>query len=295
MKIEFYPGSEWIYLKVYTGIKYSEKILEEIISPLQYQWMEKGWINSWFFIRYGDPDYHLRIRFYTENTLNIGKIIREFNYELTEYLENHLLWKIQLDTYKREVTRYGRHTIEDSEQLFFIDSWCFTEFLKKTSIENRDHIRWLFGLKSIDQFLDTFNYDLPQKFEFLDYLKTYYGKEFNLSRALKRQMDHKYRPLREDLNCFLHSKNSQYDDLYNLLLERDSRIRPIVQVIASKLNNDPEFNKNALLASHLHMMMNRLFPSKNRLNEMVSYDYLYRFYNSEIAKQKYARPKTISI
>lgn len=294
MKREFYPGSEWVYLKVYTGIKCSERILEEILSPLQEKWLEEGCINGWFFIRYGDPDYHLRIRILTKDTLYLSKIIREFHNQLLEYLDNDLIWKIQLDTYKREISRYGDQTIEDSERLFFVDSWCFSEFLKRTNVESRDHIRWLFGLKSIDQFLHAFNYDLHQKLEILDHLRNYYGKEFNMSRPLKKQMDHKYRRLREDLVCFLKSKNSQYQYLYKLLEDRDLKIFPITKVINTKLSADMSINKKSFLASHLHMIMNRLFPSKSRLNEMVAYDYLYRYYHSEIAKQKYAHLKSIS-
>jgi len=42
------------------------------------------------------------------------------------------------------------------------------------------------------------------------------------------------------------------------------------------------------MASYSHMMVNRLFKSKQRLHEMVLYDFLHRYYKSEIARQKYA-------
>ncbi|GHV23349.1 hypothetical protein FACS1894174_09080 [Bacteroidia bacterium] len=44
---------------------------------------------------------------------------------------------------------------------------------------------------------------------------------------------------------------------------------------------------NELLKSYIHMMLNRLFRSKNRMHEMVLYDFMFRYYTSGIAKEKY--------
>jgi hypothetical protein len=38
------------------------------------------------------------------------------------------------------------------------------------------------------------------------------------------------------------------------------------------------------------MMLNRLFRSKNRLHELVLYDFMNRYYKSELAKEKYNIP-----
>jgi len=48
-------------------------------------------------------------------------------------------------------------------------------------------------------------------------------------------------------------------------------------------------NVNDLLKSYLHMMTNRLFYSKNRLHELILYDFMYRYYTSEIARNKYRK------
>ncbi len=37
------------------------------------------------------------------------------------------------------------------------------------------------------------------------------------------------------------------------------------------------------------MTMNRIFKSKQRVHEMVIYDFLYRYYSSNIAKMKYSK------
>lgn len=40
-----------------------------------------------------------------------------------------------------------------------------------------------------------------------------------------------------------------------------------------------------LLTSYIHMMLNRLFKSKNRIYELVLYDFLRRYYASKIARK----------
>ncbi|MEF9476554.1 thiopeptide-type bacteriocin biosynthesis protein [Chryseobacterium sp. 1B4] len=57
------PGGNWIYYKLYMGTKSADEILEDKIKPLADQLIEENVIDQWFFIRYNDPKYHLRIRF----------------------------------------------------------------------------------------------------------------------------------------------------------------------------------------------------------------------------------------
>src|SRR5262249_46206428 len=53
----FAPGSEWTYAKLYCGRAAADRLLAEQIAPLA------GIADQWFFIRYEDPDFHLRVRF----------------------------------------------------------------------------------------------------------------------------------------------------------------------------------------------------------------------------------------
>ena len=71
----FSIGSEWLYYKLYTGHKTADFILTEVIKPLTEEFLEKGLIDKWFFIRYADPKHHIRLRFHCLDTKNIGKVI----------------------------------------------------------------------------------------------------------------------------------------------------------------------------------------------------------------------------
>jgi thiopeptide-type bacteriocin biosynthesis protein len=58
---------------------------------------------------------------------------------LNSLLEQNSVWKIQTDTYQREIERYGK-TIEDSETLFWHDSEMILHYLVlKSSFEKEEH------------------------------------------------------------------------------------------------------------------------------------------------------------
>jgi hypothetical protein len=53
------------------------------------------------------------------------------------------------------------------------------------------------------------------------------------------------------------------------------------------LEKDREIMLDDLLGSYIHMMMNRMFRTRQRLMEMVLYDFLFRTYKSALAKNRY--------
>ena len=88
------------------------------------------------------------------------------------------------------------------------------------------------------------------------------------------------------LNRKLDSENEMLP-LFELLNIRSTENKTITESIK---NNTAHFNElNNLMSSYIHMTMNRLFKSKQRIHEMVVYDILFRYYKSELAKQKYAK------
>lgn len=77
--------------------------------------------------------------------------------------------------------------------------------------------------------------------------------------------------------------------LDDLLKAKSSKIVPIVKIISEReQENMLERPLIDLMGSYVHMLMNRLFKSKQRMHEMVIYDFLYRYYKSELAKKKYS-------
>ncbi|NAS29375.1 hypothetical protein GTQ40_00180 [Flavobacteriaceae bacterium R38] len=289
----FIIGDSWLYYKLYTGPKTSDLILTEIINPIAKQLMDGGFINQWFFIRYGDPKHHLRVRFHYSNPSHVSQIVNSLHAPFKTYIEQDLLWKVQLDTYQRELERYGTNTMELSERLFFYDSQMIADFIDLIEGDEGEEIRWLFGIRAIENLLNVFQYSDEEKLTIMDNLKTGFGNEFGMSRPLKKQLDAKYRNARgkiSDFMIFTREDNPDFAPILDIFDATKNNIEGIAQgILEHHKNGTLQMELNNLMGSYIHMLMNRLFKSNNRLHEMVCYDFLYRYYKSEWAKKKYQK------
>lgn len=276
------PGGEWIYYKIYLGTKSADDLLVSSIHPFVKELINTNIIDQWFFIRYNDPKFHLRIRFKC-NTENYGRVLNGMHNILREQVRESIVWKVQIDTYNREIERYGISTMEFSERIFFYDSMMICCILENLEDENS---RWLFGLKAIDSFLDLFNFNLDEKILLFQLLSTSFRAEFGKSKVLNSAINDKYRNYKLQIADMLEDKNSN-KKFYKLIGNKSKFIANDEEYkLPSKLMDKNTFN--SFISSHIHMTMNRLFKSKNRAHEMVCYDFLYRYYKSKCVLQKLA-------
>src|SRR5262249_16619430 len=61
-RTRFGLGSEWLYVKLFTGTATADAVLVDVVAPAIARATECGAALGWFFIRFGDPDWHLRVR-----------------------------------------------------------------------------------------------------------------------------------------------------------------------------------------------------------------------------------------
>ena len=289
-KQEFSLGSEWLYYKIYCGVKTADSILTEKILPLTENLMEKNAIDSWFFIRYNDPDNHLRFRLHIKDFSQYGDIIQKVNQEFEKLIHENIIFKLQTDTYVRELDRYGKSTIEISEHIFHHDSNCTANALNLLDPSNGNEYRWHYALRSTDALLNDFGLSTIEKSTLLSQLSTSFFEEHGGQKELKIQLDTKYRDLRNIVDEILNKKTDtekEIQPLIELLNLRSKKMKPYINSILIKKNNyDLYINYNHIISSFLHMMLNRIFIAKNRMNEFVIYDLLARHYKSILAKEK---------
>ena len=135
---------------------------------------EKKIIDKWFFIRYTDPDNHLRIRFHLNDTESIGSVVLEFQKYIASFIETKQVWDIQLGTYKRELERYGKNTIADAETFFYRDSETVLGLIEQTI---DDKYRFIYTLKYLEQIINTFNFSKHEELLFLERYKNQFQRE----------------------------------------------------------------------------------------------------------------------
>lgn len=283
----FIPGDQWGYYKLYCGQRSSDSILLEVIKPFVSKALENKWIDQWFFIRYTDPQFHIRLRYRVTDTKYYGVLIRELYLVLNPYVENNKIYKVQMDTYQRELERYGENTIEEAETIFFYESEMLLSVLEY--VEDQEEYA-LFIIWIMDKFLDGFGFSFERKMTFTTYNYEAYLNEFSADKKTRRQLDIKYKKYRKVLWQFMSPKDVGEEMslfLENQLLIKEERM---TQAIKQLLKKDSEavlaVSLDALVSSYIHMLINRAFRSRQRFYEMVCYGILVRYYKEMYYKKK---------
>lgn len=125
----------------------------------------------------------------------------------------------------------------------------------------------------------------------MEYLTITFGNEFNYKRkSVKIQLDNKFRKNKNLLNELFEKEkifDAENEYLNVILKERSLALKKISeQIIILKNRNQLEIDLNHLLFSYIHMSLNRIFMGNFRLNEFVTYDLLFRYYTSKLARDK---------
>jgi len=290
VKRSFIPGEEWLYYKIYTGAKTANRILVDLVKPLTEVLIKEKVIERWHFIRFKDPDFHLRLRFQlSDKNKSIEKITNHFNKIIQGYVENHFVWKIELATYDRELERYGWDMIENAENIFYRDSKMVVELLKIFKKDKNLNNDWLMILKSIDGLYNVFKIGLKERFNHVNGLYNNFLEEFKANRSVKKQIESKFRLNKNVIELVMDlDKTSEFNQIIE---ERNKKI--VEDLEGEKRNNVESMKKN--LTSFIHMNVNRMTISNPRMHELVVYGILTKYYNSKIGKEKYVKSKTLVI
>nr|WP_315423552.1 lantibiotic dehydratase [uncultured Pedobacter sp.] len=278
----FQPGSQWIYLKIYINSKFSNDFLIKYLSFFIKKNLKEKKISKWFFIRYTDPKEHIRLRLYLTDLKFYIDILTSFNKAIKSLHENSYIANIQIDTYHRELERYGYKTMELSESFFMVNSETVLKILKKCNDPKELVIAGIVGTIKI---LEDFGFDLKdiQIFckESLERYKTEFS--YNQNRAMREQMQASFRNIQADI-LEMFSLGNKYHHITEIFNYQSKELNRLVTEISLLKNNKAELEE--LLFSYIHMFFNRLMNDKQRLFEFYSYYYIDRFLTSKIEKRK---------
>ncbi len=271
---KFSIGSEWIYYKFYCGVYSADKILAGYILPLIKNLYKEKLISEAFFIRYLDPDSHLRIRFKVKKKDQIPAVMNWVHKYTADLETNDSIWKTQIDTYVRELERYYIG-IEESESIFSFDSLAVIKLLNNPDIAEDLNFRVSAGIRLISDLLDCFDYTLDDKIEFTMKMKNALKAEFKFDVKADKKIN---MPYREKSHIYLYHMGET--ELNAIFKRRFKDIKKTCEKIR-KNNKDGSTAQDLmkLLGSYTHMCVNRLFLCNQKIYEYIIYDYLNKYVN----------------
>ncbi|WP_262484317.1 thiopeptide-type bacteriocin biosynthesis protein [Chryseobacterium limigenitum] len=174
-----------------------------------------------------------------------------------------------IDTYSREIERYGTSTIQEAEFLFCKNS----DFFVKQCLHLDDEEKIIVSLFYMDKILDLLKFSINEKLLWIKNSNDAFKKEFNADKKLNSQLDKRYRLFKPKYVDFLESED--FLEFRENMKSHCLELEPTLENIILKSSSLQDF-----FQSIFHMNINRMFVSNQRLFEMIIYDYLFRYYKT---------------
>jgi len=281
----FAPGSEWLYLKIYCGYRVAEELLAGYFAEQVPLWQEDGLFEQFFFLRYGDPQPHIRLRFLNKaQPTNNDVLLHNIQTALQPYIRSGQVQKLQCDTYIREIERYTAAAMLQSEELFFADSIAVLGIISLLEGPAGEDYRWKLALRGMDMMLDDFALTLPERKQLLAALRAAFVTEFGGGELLHKPLNDKYRKHQQQIMSYLNAADDDRNDIAEAVVffqQRTHTAGSLALQIRRDCGSPEEYER--IVAGHLHMFMNRLFVGKQRKHELVLYHFLEKYYLSQLA------------
>jgi thiopeptide-type bacteriocin biosynthesis protein len=255
------------------------------------EWIGQSLADRWHFLRYADPEQHLRWRIHGDPATLANRVWPAIHQATEEWLQRGQVWRVQLDTYDREVERYGgAEAMGHAESIFYQDSAAVVDLL--ALFEPGDaglEERWRIALRGADQLLEDFGLSLPERLALLPRMAGY-GSVASPSSGLRQQLSVKFREIRSSLEGLLDRSKDGTSDFgpgLEVLAERSSRLAaPIAALRGLAEQGRLAERLDTMAGSCIHMHLNRVLRDSPNAHETVIYDWLRRIYESRLAREK---------
>lgn len=242
-------GSEWLFLKLYAGKRKLDNLLTMLTDIMA---RFSSTLSGWFFIRYGDPLPHLRVRIKARPQHLIQDVLPQLATDLREAIEYGPLNRFTVDAYDRELERYGGvDGLDVSENLFFIDSDFAVRFVQR--FEGSEALTIEDGaVISIDYLMRGLGFNFEERYALYRAVREGQSKA---SKFDEEKLARDYRSKRGELWALF---KREYD-LGNLLHQFQMDLAPPARTIRD-LESKGRLSKpfESIVVSYIHMHCNRL-------------------------------------
>lgn len=246
------PFDDWLYIKLYGTSSNVDDLIAYYISEFCNELVEEELINKYFFMRYVDPEQHIRLRLNSnqEKLLMIYPKIKEW---LSMIKKRGLMTYFSIDSYDREIERYGGiELIDIAERVFFFDSIVTEDILRAKREGSLDFSDEIIGMLSVIHYMESFGLPYDKQVEFL---RSQVGSsEFREEFKQKRT---EYMKLCNSNNDWegLREREEGY-----ILIEILNKRKKMVEYYGNKVRDNEELSTDlSILDSIIHLNCNRMF------------------------------------
>jgi len=290
---EFSPGSEWLFAKIYCGESTGDRVLREAIAPVVREAMARGDVQQWFFIRYADPDPHLRVRFRGDPDKLCGVVLPRLERALAPLVTAGAVRELVLDTYVRETERYGGDRgIELVEAVFWRDSEAVLEIVELLDGDEGAAARWKLCVRGVDSLLEAIGLAGETRAKVFGDGKEMLGRELRAETYLWGKIGEKFTQHRAELEIMFDrdpARDAGHDcePGFEILARRDVAISELgAELRRRDAAGELTPRLPDLAWSLVHMHANRLLHASHRAQELVIYDFVRRLYAARKARSK---------
>jgi lantibiotic biosynthesis protein len=292
------PGGCWLFVKVYAGAAEIDRVLTQVVAPLVAEVVVAGIAALWFFVRYADPDHHVRLRFRGDPCRLHVEMLPRLHDSLAPWLASGTVSRVQLDTYQPEVERYGGSLGMDlSEQIFQADSEAVLEMLGELNGDDGADARWRLALRGLEAIVDDFGFQFEEKRALVARRRREYGAEFNVDGSrIRHVLGDRFRQYRRELESLWNRDRDASSELAPGLAiweRRAAKLRPLAaQLRGAESEGRLTVPMATLVDSYLHMFVNRVARAHGRTHELAMFDFLDRHFESlEARARRNAAPR----
>ena len=286
--------SDWLFAKLYCSPSHADTLLTQMVPGLLEQLNDSAAPGRWFFMRYGDPQWHLRLRFHGDPETLRARVLPLLQQRVEEEQSRGTVWRFEVDEYEPEIDRYGGPSaIHLAEELFHLDSALCLRLLQCLGGDFGTDLRWQMALGAVDRLLTALGLELEERKAVVANIARWRERDFVVDEAYKRQIAGKFRDHRKTLAAILTEVEDGTGartailpaEALSALAGYSAGVRQVCQKLeevrmAGQLTRTiPE-----LASSLVHMHLNRMFRSCHLEQEAVLCELLNRSYASRLGR-----------
>jgi thiopeptide-type bacteriocin biosynthesis protein len=280
----FPPGSEWLQVNLYSAPAVLEEVLREVVSPATRRALASGAVEHWHFMRYADPGFHLRLRLHGDKERLISEVWPEIRSFAAALLEDRRVFGVKLDTYHRDVGRFGGDEgMVAAEEIFWADSEAVLSILGELSDAELNEARWRLALIGFDMMLSDLGLSRVQKISALKTARDDLAARLKAHATLEGQIARRYQSEAASLRQLFASKPEPGSALARglaVLRRRSQSLKgPCAELV--KLERTGRLSRSIAdqAYSQIHMFANRFFPAAGLAQELMLDDFLHRLHS----------------